>query len=283
MDTGKKLNMSRVVARMQATTDLVVASIQDYKEITPNLVKVVVAFNTGDADRSQRFHAIAKLLNGHGRPIDGSFRWIPNSSVHAAVGFVAKNVEVRPYEAAAASNFKALASNLLMDTTDESLWEVHAAGDEKYLARHSEESLSELVAMASLKQDNFRHDSPRLTQLASANVQHSEYVAYVNPQTLELAHGYVLASESESDLDGVVEVIDSESEDRVDVNPELIVESAFLNGSDVEYVRSKQVAVTFNPSQWDAAEMKNYYKQVFNWAPEYLREIEKIIDGHAVV
>lgn len=283
MQSGKKLNMDRVVARMQAATAMVVASIQDYKEISPNLVKVVVAFNTADCERQEKFEALASLFQGHARPVEGSFRWVPNSNAPVAVGFIARNVDIKPYEAAAAKNFRAMASNLLMDETDDSLWEVHTAGNDKYLARHSEESLSELVALASLKNEHFRHDLPRMAQLASAEAQRTEYVAYVHPQKLELSHGYVIATESESDMDGTMQVVDVESQDRVDVNPELVVESAFLNGSDTEYVRSKQVAVTFNPDSWNPQEMKAYYKQVFSYAPEYYAELEKIIDGHAVV
>jgi len=285
MQTGKKLNMDRVVARMQAATSLIVASIQDYKEISPNLCKVVVAFNTNDADNSQRFNALAALFQGHARPVEGSFRWIPNAAVPAAVGFIARNVEIKPYVAAAAASFKAMASNLLMDETDNSLWEVHTAGEDKYLARHSEESLAELVALASLKNEHHRHDIPALARLATADAQSNEYVAYVHPQNLELSHGYVMATDSASEegSEDTMQVVDVESQDRVDLNPELVVESAFLNGSDLEYIRSKQIAVTFSPDTWNAAEMKAYYRQVFSYAPEYLRELEKIIDSHSVV
>ena len=283
MQSGKKLDMDRVVARMQAATSLVVASIQDYQEITPDLYKVVVAFNTFESDKKERFDALAKLFNGAARPIENSFRVIAGAKSPAVVGFIARNVEVRPYEAAAATKYRALASNLLMDETDDTLWQVHAAGEDKYLARHSEESLGELVSLASLRQEHYRYDLPRLVHIASTDIQTNEYIAYVNPTTLEISHGYVVAA-LDGDSEGTLPVMDSETQERVNINPETVVESAFLNGGDVEHIkRTKQVAVTYSPDSWNAAEMKAYYKQVFSYAPEYLKEIEKIIDSHSVV
>lgn len=263
----QRLDRASLLARIKDHS--VTANIHDSEMINDKLAKVVCTFNTV-ATRSEMYLAVAHLFKGLAAPIEGSFRTVQTAGLTAMVGFVAANVEVKPYEKAEVAKMKVMASNLLMDKDDESLWQVNSSGNEKYLVRQGHEDLSELVVLAKVRQ----HNVPRLDNLVTTSIQKSEYVSYVHPELCEVKFGYVLASD-----DDKLEVLPRDEDDSEEISTEMVIESAFLKGSDTQVAVEAGANPPANAS--DKASMKSYYKEMFSYAPEYYSELEKIIDSHS--
>lgn len=293
-----KLNMSKVIAKMSNSVGLVHASLVDSVKVTDNIHKVIVSFNTEEATAEQKYLAIANLFDNNASPIEKSFRELSGTYKPTACGFICVNVESKPFtqEMASSGKYQTLAGNCMIDKEDESLWEVTSSGNNKYLVRKSQEDLSQLVSLASLKNQTAKYQKTVLSSVINKAFV-NDYIAYVDKETATVKYGYVLAdleayqpSVEDDELpddfnvdgeDDTLEVLDSETQEPVNVEPELVVESAFLNGDDELNLPNSETA-----SQYDStnkSSMKEYYKQLYSHAPEYYAQLEKIIDGHAVV
>lgn len=266
----QRLNMDRVAAKFAEKAHAVTASIHDYQQITPQLVKVVATFSTLDASETQLNTALARLFGGNARPVEGSFRQLRGSSVPAAVGFVCANTIVKEYDSAEVASMKVLASNLLMSAEDESLWEVRSSGNAKYLAKQTQDDLSELVALAKVRSVN----TPKLSSIAVASVQQSEFVAFVDKATLDMRYGFVVKASEDT-----MTVVDTEG-DEVEVDNETLVESAFLNGDDKEYAEKAGIEL---PAQGDKQAMIDYYREVYSYDKDYADMLVSIINQHAAL
>lgn len=270
----QRLDYTRFMANYEARTKNkfdVAAALHDLKELNKEVAKVVVTFSVESHDREKNFMAIANLFDGMARPIEGSFRVIPSSQAFAAVGFITKNTEVRQCTASALQKYKVMAGNLLMDETDESLWELKTASGTKYLTRHSEETLGELVALASLKHHGELVRVGGVNQLVMASVQAGEYAVFVSPKNLEVRAGFIVSAGDES-----MEILDSETEEVEEVPNDMLIESAYLKTQEI----AAEVAL---PAQGNKSAMKEYYKQMFSFSPEYFKKMAEIIDGNAVL
>jgi hypothetical protein len=282
-----KLDLNRVISRVSKNVGLIHASLMDSVEITPQIHRVVVAFNTNDATPTQRYMAIANLFENNAAPIENSFREIASGYKYTTVGFISTNTESLPYteEVAASGKYTAVAGtcNVMIDQSDESLWEVTSSGDNKYLVRKSQENLSDLVSLASLKNEVANYKTIPVDQIVSQTFK-GEYVSYVDPVTCSIKYGYVVADAEDfvgEDEAPEVEVLDSESLDTVQLNPELIVESVFMDGDDCDNLPQTETASSYDSSNNES--LKAYYKQMFSYAPEYYKKLEMLINQHSAV
>ena len=239
--------------------------------VTPSVFKVVVTFSK-DADKQALHRAVAAATQNKVAPVEASFRPIPGTK--AFVGFVARNAEVREYETAAVEGMKVMASNLLMDESDKSLWEVRSNGDAKFLTRHAEDDLNELVALASVRLDNRTFGVPVLSSLGTPEAVVNEAVVFVNPETACVQHAIIIAA-----CDGEIEAVDMDSLERVKVNPETVVEMASFDAKEVVAAFPEIAA----PENYNAPTMEAYYKQVFGYDAAYWAEFKKILDSRATI
>lgn len=183
----------KILAEMmhKAENSGVVAQLNDYAVVTSDLVRVVIATNDLEGVNKHSLRkAIAKTLNYSCTPVLASFRKVSMSNgLPAVVGFVRPQRIVRDYNENA-GQYRTLASNMLMDTTDDTLWQVTSdANGNKMLVRSERDNLNSLLVTAS----TFNNLTPRLEAIASiANV--GDYVAFVNPQSQTVNYGYVLAN-----------------------------------------------------------------------------------------
>ena len=286
----KKLNLSKVVADVQTRINLIQASLHSLEQITPEISRVVVDFTTESGNQIDRRLAIAALFDNQLVAVPNSFREISGYQF-TATGFVTSKKEEREYtdEVASSGRYKVIAKNVMMDQEDESLWEVNSSGDSKYLIRHGEEDLSGLVALASLEQRTRSGRSINVASIVVPNISAGEFVTYINPKTCELAYGYAVGYESvtakdENDEDVEVDelqVFDRESNDIINVDPHLVVESAEMNGDDLENMPEEERASMDEYSNSKEG-MKAYYRKMFEYSPAYYQMMEQIIDGHAV-
>lgn len=276
------IDFNKMASRLRKTTGAeTFAKLHDFSPVAASamdpegpasLFKVVVTFSK-PADKQDLYRAVAAATNNRVAPVEASFRHIPGTSAY--VGFVAHNSEVREYETASVEKMKVMASNLLMDEQDHSLWEVRSNGDAKFLTRHAEDDLSSLVSLASVRVDNRQFGVPVLSSLGVAAPVVNEAMVYVNPKTACVSHAIIIA-ECE---DGEIEAIDMDSLERVKVDPELVVEMASFNADEV-MAEFPEVAA---PDGYTAPTMEAYYKQVFGYDAAYWAEFKKILDSRATI
>lgn len=269
-----RLNLPRLLDKYEAATQgkfAVAANLHDLKELNKEVAKVIVSFSVDSKDREKNFAAVATMFDGMARPIEGSFRVIPSSRVHAAVGFVTKNVETRECTASALQKYRVMAGNLLMDTEDESLWSLKTNAGSKYLTRQTEETLGELVALASLKHHGEFINAGKIDQLVTASLQQGEFAVFVSPKNMEVRAGFVLSTGEET-----MEVFDMQDEESEEVPHDYLVESTYLKTQEI----AEEIAL---PAQGNKSAMKEYYKKLYSYAPDYFKMISQIIDSHAAL
>jgi hypothetical protein len=305
----QRLDMASVADRLASRISTVAATIADYRMVTPTLAQVVATFNTVETDRASLARAVGAALNNDATPIEGSFRSLSSYGNPAMVGFVTVNREIRPYEEASTKKMQALSSNMLMDATDDSLWEVRSDGSgNKMLCRQEGDSLQGLMETAKIRVPR----APKLDNVM-AGVDRGNFVAFIDPTTESLRHGYVLATDLQIapqpvggiDLDpadrlNAVEILpldqgqmpDNTSDEivgegnriaerliednaPVTVPASLIVESANLDGDD-------KVAEVAAPGNFtNKQSLLDYYKRLFSYSPDYYAQLTKIINNHA--
>ena len=279
----------------KAAGGLVHAKLHDYqgfgatkKNPNPNMYKVIISMSSIQADKNQLTKAVAAVFDNLAAPIENSFRKIPNVHGHTYyVGFVARNREIKDYETASVEKMKVMAGNLLMDDEDQSLWEVRSNGDTKYLARHAGDNLEELVCMASMTTDNYAVAQPEFARLGVTAFQRGEFLAYVNPKTLEVSHGWVLA---DADTGESLDVLEFDEEknpgelDRVQVDPEMVVESAYVNVEQVDELKEFAATLKAQGGAYDSPEaMKNFYEKVYGYDAAFWKEFKQILDNRSTI
>lgn len=275
-------NISRLyrhadLASVAARINLFNVTVQDYKMVTPTLARVVLSWTGGQPDRNEVVSGISQLFNGLATPVEASFRNLQNTGpVSVTIGFVKANREIKDYTTEIAGNkgrFKAMASNLLMDREDESLWEVKSSGTGKYLVKQGNEDLSELVHLAR----THRGTLPSLAQIACVPAATQEFAAYVDTKTQEVLHGYVVESTMVKGRQKL-KVLSIEGDGEVDVvDEDQLVEVVQLDGKDQEAAKLKMSAEVAA----DRGAMVAYYTKMFGYAPDYLKKIIEAIDSHS--
>lgn len=241
--------------------------VNDYEMITPSLAHVVVTY-TGNAPTQEEIRAgMAKMLNGQAVPVAQSFRKVTDGVV---AGFVKAGREVREYDEqlVTAGKMKVMASNLLMDTEDQALYEVKESASGKYMVRQGNDDLSALVHLACRMQVG----QPTFAHIASVPVEPREFAAYVSPDTEEVEHGYVIAS-----AEGKMTVLPCGSDTPTEITSAHLVEVVNLDGEDVKAFGKEMAAGVAG----DKAAMIEYYKALYGYDPAYLAQVIQCINMHA--
>lgn len=247
-------------------------SVNDYKMVTPTLARVVLNMNGTPEDSLQMRVAIAKLFGNQASAVEGSFRWASrNGDVKAVVGYVKSNNDVREFDPKAdGAKYRAMASNLLMDNEDKTLWEVRSgSGDNKYLARQGNEDLSALVHLAT----SFRSVSPRLSQTASGVPAPKDFVAFVDRTTEEVRYGFAVSTAT-VESKGTLTVVATNDENAVDIPEADVIDVYEPDAED-----NAQVATAATGLSKEA--MIAYYKKAYSYSPEYINLIIDTINQHS--
>ena len=240
-------------------------NITDFSMKSKTLAKVVISF-TGDIDPNFIHTELAKKLEYKGTPIRSSFKQVKPG---VAVGFIRANKQVRSVSAdEIQAGYRVMSSNIMMDNSDKSLWEVKdngAAG--KYLARHGEEDLTALVASTAQR----RPDSPRLGQITIARAAASEMVAFVDDDG-DVDHGFAVATN-----DDKVKVLSFSRRIPVTVDYDSVV-SIYP----VSVPRELHNRVTASLTAEQKKNAKDYYTRLYSYDENYLRLILEEIDTGTV-
>ena len=263
----KHFDIDAAIARINTST----VNIHDYELMTPTLAKVIVTY-TGDLPRHEELRSqISTLFKGFAAPVVASFRKLDRiGNKNAVIGFVKSVVEIRTLESANAEGGKmrAIASNLLMDETDKSLWEIKTGSTGQYIARQGNDDFKELVGLATARVKGV----PTLNQIAMSSTETKEFAAYVCPVSEEVMHGYVVASNNDE-----IEVVPfGDSDASIKVQEANLIEVINLDGEDQNTLgRMSQSAGV------DKNAMIEYYKKAYQHSPDYVQKIIDQINQHA--
>lgn len=265
------LNLQSAMDKFAARTSKVFASVHDSKLLTPTLAKVVITFNSLNHHPEELSKAISKTMDNLASPIEGSFRVIASATLPALVGFVVANREVRDStDMTNPEKYRVMAANLLMDKADETLWEIKSANDQKFLTRHSTEDLSELLTASTIRTKG----TPNIAVIATARIDSSEYVSFIDVASNQLRHGYAVGKGDNTSIKVLCR--DSSDGEPIVVGYDFVVQSCLLGGSDIR--KEVKAAAT-----GDEAQMKDYYKRLYSYDPEYYSMLEKQISENAAV
>jgi len=240
-------------------------AITDYELQSPTLARVIVSY-TGHMTREQIRANLLEQFDNQAAPVENSFHIIKShNNGGAAVGFVRANKEVRVVDdKEIRAGYRMMASNIMMDNADRSLWEVREGRGGKFLARHGQEDLSELVE-AKLQR---RQDIPALRHIAMASAVKGEFASYVS-KTGDVDHGFVLAANAEK-----IQVLSSTTQ-----VPEIVVMAKVTRLDRVPVPKEfhKQM-LKANISPEDKAQAKEYWTKLYSYDPDFLADVKKQVE-----
>lgn len=263
MNHFRNLDLDALASKINSFT----LNVNDYEMLSPTLARVVVTYTGTLPVREEIRAAVARMFGGAASPVAESFRKVTDGVI---AGFVKASREVREYDEGlvTAGKMRVVASNMLMDNTDHTLWEVKESSTGKYTVRKSDEDLSALVHLACRTQMT----QPTLAHLASMPAEPKEFAAFVSEDSEEVEHGYVIASEK-----GKMTVLPAGSDTPVEVTTAHLVEVMNLDGEDSKAFGHEMAAEVAA----DKATMIEYYKKMFSYSPEYIAKVIQIINQHA--
>ncbi|QRE00281.1 hypothetical protein [Burkholderia phage BCSR5] len=256
--------MTQLSTKTLSITDFKMVKASASPRETKTLAKVIIAF-TGRMTKDEIQEAITAKLNRLAAPVENSFRII---KAGVAVGFVRANKEIRVPESKEQlrANYRVMSSNILMDNNDKTLWAVKQGAGGTYLTRHGEDDLSELVNASVYR----RNDVPGLSQVAMAGAARGELAAFVDA-TGDMDYGFVTATSKDKSK---VKVVSARTRTETIVPVELC--ASFYQVAVPAAAHKHCLKAGLTPEQ-KQGQIK-YYQELFKYAPEYLRMIEKQIN-----
>ncbi|QJT71064.1 hypothetical protein GR11A_00026 [Vibrio phage vB_VcorM_GR11A] len=273
---ANKLNMQSIAQRVgQRTSQAPVARIYSHKVVSPEVAKVVVTLSGQPKDKAEASAAIAKALGNKVSAIANTFRTI-DESVHTSritlAGYIAPNRESMPLTEEVAGRMREMSSNILMDETDNTFWQVQKSeSGASFITRQFREDLSELVSIASVKDRAVAGVEQTIASIGGqVDVKQSEYLAFVNPETASLDYGYRVTENSvfSTDSFSVVAGVDASA----------VVQMVRMNGHDY----NEEVAAKHG-DLGDAQNVKNYYEELCSSNPDFYVSLEDDMEKLSLV
>ncbi len=247
-------------------------SVTDFKKVAAKVMKVVIAF-TGNHTRESLTEALGSQMKHLATPVENSFHII---KAGVAVGFMRANTEVRAIEnkEELRAGYRVMASNILMDNKDRTLWEVKEGAGGKFLARHGNEDLSELVGAAV----NRRADVPRLNQLATASVAPKEFVAFASASG-DMDYGFCVSASAEA---GVVCVVAASTGKAINIPTDVVASVIPVGGAKIPLSTHKRILAS-GIDRAAVGQEKAYYEKLYAYDPAYLAEVIRQVEGTAAL
>lgn len=248
-----------IPSRFTIGIEMKTANITDYRLKTDTLAKVIISY-TGNFDSQELREFLAAKLDNKAVPVAASFKRVAPG---VAVGFIRANKEIRTPSKSELSAYRVVASNILMDNDDKSLWEVKSTATGKYLTRRGQEDLSMLLDATT----QHRADVPALRHLAIAKAAKSEVVAFVDAEG-DVDHGFALATDDEK-----VKVLSFSRRVPLTVDYDNVVSITPIT---IPAQLNKVVAGSLTSEEKKSE--KAYYERLFGFDPAYVRELARQID-----
>ena len=295
---------ARVAKKLQKRNSRrLLATVHEFNVLAEGQVgQVIVGLSSPTSDRKAIQAAINNAFDGKAVIVPDSFRQLVNIRGNRPIlsGFVVPNRVVEPYTDERVKDMRVMASNILMDAKDQSLWNVKTSGGQKFLCRDQDEDLSELLAHARTR----RVGVPQIQEIARIASPERSYVGFVDPAEGIVKFGYVLTSCTDSG-DVLIAVRDEEA---VATHPALIVEVASLGDSEPKmqvtakarptyipeeklkaWAKKQEVAdeikpiTVEDPEDLTETDLKQYYADLYQQDPSYYSNLEQLMRTHGVV
>lgn len=249
-------------------------AITDFKLVASKVARVILSF-TGDPTREEITANLCKQMKHLAAPVENSFRII---KAGVAIGYVRANTPVRNIESEKelTAGYKVMASNILMDKEDASLWEVRKGAGGTFLARHGTEDLSELIS-ASL---NPRTGIPRLNHIAQASVAKREFVAFASASG-DMDYGFCVAANSAK---GKVKVVSIATREAIVIPHEAIASVIPVGPQGLRIPRETHNKIMASGIDRSSADQEiAYYKRLYGYDQAYLDDVIDQIEGTAAM
>jgi hypothetical protein len=260
----EKFNVAAAVAGLNPV------SVTEYRMVTDRVAKVIVTSAVSALeDLRQVSAAILDKFQGNAAPIADSFTWLqPGRSM---IGYVASTRVTRDIDdSSLKANYRVLSSNLYMDASDESLWEMKEGAGGRYLARQGHDDLSSLIEAARVSP---RGSTPRMASVISASASPKEFVSFVYDSGYGIPaveYGFCVARKN-----GQLDVLSSSNNQKVTISDDAIVSSHQIALAEAH---AKITATkNFTAATTSAMGIEEYYRTAYQYAPDYVEKLIKQI------
>lgn len=243
-------------------------ALTDYEVLSASLAKVVISF-TGKHSKESIAASLSEQMKYLAAPVENSFRQV---RAGVAVGFVRSNRTIRTIDSdkELRASYRVMAgSNILMDNADKTLWEVRDGKAGKYLARHGNEDLSELVEASVAR----RSDIPSLHAITMATAVPREFVSFASASG-DMDYGFCVQASKDK-----LRVVSS-SQSQAIVIPHSVVAGIYQVGIQKS---DNDRLVKAGLSRGEKDKEIEYYKRLYSYAPDYLREVVSQIEEGTLV
>lgn len=254
------LNISAAVAGLNPI------NISEFTMVGDRVAKVIVNVGAANLRNMASVHdAIVAKFDGNAAPVADSFTWlIPGQSM---IGFVASTRVTREVDDAdIKAGYRVLSTNLYMDASDESLWEMKDGAGGRYLARQGHDDLSSLIEAT---RSSPRGSTPRMASVMAASAQPKEFVAFVYDAGYgipSVEYGFCLARKA-----GTIEVICQSNGEKVTASEDTIVSSHQVSLKEAQ--QRINAAKKITAAATAAMSIEEYYRTAYSYAPEYVAKI----------
>lgn len=256
----KELNTDAILAGINPI------NITEYTMVSDRVAKVIVNSSIEFNNKSAVTSSIIDLLGGNASPIEASFTWLrPNQSM---IGFVATTRVTREYNPAQIrAKYRTIASNIYMDSGDETLWEMKEGAGGKYLARQGHDDLSSLIESSRVSP---RGSTPRMASVISASAQSKEFVAFVYDKSEysmpSVEYGFCIAETATTST-----ILCSSTKEKLVVSKDALISAHAISSKELHsaILATRKVKA----DSLDVKTMEDYYRQAYSYAPEYVQLI----------
>lgn len=258
----------------QSLRSLATVAINEYQLVNDKLARVIITCS-GRMSKDGLYQHLANQFRGSAAPVRGSFRWL-NEGLNA-VGYMtlvraAKEITKREELA----GYREVSSNMYLDESDKSLWELKEGAGGKYLCRQSHDNLAELIEASRVPA---RGSTPRMRSVIMEAAKAHEMIAFVDTSgfSSETDYGFCVGTDKKT---GEYIVVSSITKQPVQVKPECVVSAVFLDGEQFDVTAKVKLE---RAAAYDPAASIEYYKKLYSYSPHYLRKVIEQIEQQAAL
>jgi len=268
-DTRYSEEVARIREKFFAHNPVVVtAAIRRHKVVTDTVGRVWASFSVTDPTPDEIRLAVSNAIPEGVSPVDGTFYPVDDATI---TGLIRRDTKVRALSEDR-KHYKELSSNVLMDDTDQSIWEIRALEGKSYLVRVEEESLDDILASIPTTDDsgwNPKGASDLREAASTMEIPDAEYplVNYYDPMQ-HAVRGAMLVKAG----DGMASLYNWEEDATVEVPSALLVSLTSVTPKKTDlgqFTKPKEGTPTTN------ADLTEYYRKWFKYAPEYFEQMRQ--------
>lgn len=265
-------DLDRVLSKVSNRDNLAV-TLFSHEEIAPKVHRVVCTLNR-DAGAEKNFEALQNFFAPNASPVECSFTRLSESEAGkvVTVGFVTPNRIVKELTDDVKASMTTIAKNVMMDPTDKSMWNIaRTPSGDCYITRQEDEDLN--TAFAAISSGKHRLGIPEIAAVVGCDTKVGTYVGYVDAETASVRFGYVLTRD-----DTTSTVYNRDMEETTVDNRMIVAAIEGVMGEDNHLERLISASGKKTVAGLDGKELKDYYKKVYNYSPEFYNQMERIID-----